>query len=72
MIWLEIITTNGQKHLINVNHVIDVYYSAESNMTIITMDRAHFGAFYIRGNKATEISKIIARNDKSILHKIGE
>lgn len=72
MIWFEFTARDGMKHLVNVNHIIDIKYNADVDLTSITMDRAHSDVIFVHGNKVTEMSKLIARNDKCILHKLGE
>lgn len=72
MIWFFITTVDGQKRLINGNQIIDVYYSAETDMTTITLLRAQSPSFYVRGNVMSELSKLIARNEHCVLYNIGD
>lgn len=61
--WIKLTTTDKNKHLINVDKIMDVYYSEETDLSVITYDRSAYPSSYIRGNIVPELTKIIMSGD---------
>jgi len=71
MNWFEMTDADGGKHLINAESIMEMTYSADTNLTIISVNRAAYGSLYIRGNVIPEFRKIFSANNYFI-GRIGE
>lgn len=61
--WIKVTTTDNQNHLINVNEIMDLTYTKDTNLTIITYARSAYPSSYVRGNIIPEITKHLSAND---------
>ena len=66
--WIKVTTTEKEKakHLINVDKIMDINYSEETDLSIITFDRSAYPSLYIRGNIMSELAKLIASEGGSV------
>lgn len=72
MVWFEVENSDGKKHLINLNAVIDIVYHNDTDLTEIVFVRSAYPAIYIRGNKIKEIRKFILTCAENNVCRIGE
>lgn len=72
MIWLEIENERGNKHIININSVMDIVYHEESELTEVVFIRSSYPSVYIKGNKTKEVRKILSSHIANDVIRLGE
>lgn len=68
MNWIEITDRKNNKHLINVQHIIDVVYLKDTDLTMIEFSRSAFPAIYINGNVVKDVKRAI----NGTITRVGE
>ena len=69
--WIEITDAKNVKRLINIDKVMDIHYSQETDLTVVEFSRGAYPAVYIRGNKLIDFRRIIDTHDMFVC-KIGD
>jgi len=71
MEWFEITTASEEKMLINAEHILNVKYNKETNLTIIDFNRSAYPSVYVRGNIMLDIKRLMSSHN-SYVTRIGE
>ena len=69
--WIKVKDTEGNFHLLNTEHIIDVEYIERTDLTMFTVSRSAFPSIYVNGETALKELKILLNREGS-LHSIGE
>lgn len=69
--WIDVISANDERHLINTDTIVDVQYFEDTNLSAITFVRSAFPSLYVRGNILIDIKKALLAEKRSV-HRIGE
>ena len=71
MIWIEVTDTENVKHIINLNNVMDVQYLEETDLTIVSYNRAAYPSVYLKGNRLKTIKSSLTAGEHHV-YRIGD
>lgn len=55
---IKLTDTNGTKHIINTDYIMDVFYVEETDLTEIVFSRSAYHDMYIRGDITNQIIEL--------------
>lgn len=71
MIWIEVTDTEGAKHLVNLNNIVEIQYFDNTDMTMIVCSKIGQSPIYINGNKINAIKRTLNTGEHYVT-KIGD